>query len=116
MRDLIRKIKIDIIEGKYKAISAYKIPKDVELWYKCPNCGLKPLAWEFDNGRLTACGCGKNQYDHFSIQAESVMEYGKKNNFNFIGYDHDSLRKKWNNWVESEVNRQVKDGEVLIHS
>ena len=57
----LRDIKIDIIEGKYKCISAYTIPNDIEDWLNCTNCGLKPLTWEFNNGSSTACGCGKNE-------------------------------------------------------
>lgn len=26
-------------------------------WLPCPRCGLRPLVWEFDNGRVTAWGC-----------------------------------------------------------
>ena len=44
-KQLERDIKIDIISGKYKAISAYKIPNNSEDWLNCPNCGLKPLIW-----------------------------------------------------------------------
>ena len=44
-----RDIKLDIILGKYKAISAYKIPKDFNTWKKCRNCGLRPLTWCYDN-------------------------------------------------------------------
>ena len=32
MIETIRDIKISIVEGKYKCISAYTIPKDVEEW------------------------------------------------------------------------------------
>ena len=35
------------------------------MWLVCPNCNLKPLVWEFNNGRSTACGCGENEYNHF---------------------------------------------------
>jgi hypothetical protein len=49
--ELQRDIKLDLIAGKYKAISAYKIPKDIDMWLVCPNCNLKPLVWEFNNGR-----------------------------------------------------------------
>jgi len=98
-KEIIRDVKIDIILGKYKCISAYKIPDNFEKWNKCPDCGLYPLIWEFNNGSSTACGCGKNEYDHFSIYAESIMSYGKRNAFNFGGYDNDKLRKNWNHWT-----------------
>lgn len=48
MIQLERDIKLDIIAGKYKCIEAYKIPTDVDKWSNCPNCGLKPLIWEFN--------------------------------------------------------------------
>ena len=99
--EIERNIKIDIIEGKYKAISAYRIPKDVEKWRNCPNCGLIPLIWEFDNGRSTGCGCGENRYNHFSIWAESIMSHIKRNNGSVLEYDLDELRKNWNHWVET---------------
>lgn len=35
-------------------ISKSKIWDD---WLPCPRCGLRPLVWEFDNGRVTAWGC-----------------------------------------------------------
>jgi hypothetical protein len=66
-KQLERDIKIDIISGKYKAISAYKIPNNSEDWLNCPNCHLKPIVWEFNNGRSTACGCGENEYKNFSF-------------------------------------------------
>ena len=65
-----RDIKIDIINGKYKCISAYQIPDKIDEWLECPNCGLKPLVWEYNNGRSTGCGCGKNEYEHFSINSD----------------------------------------------
>lgn len=73
-KSTLRDIKIDIVNGKYKAISAYKIPDDFDQWLNCPNCGLKPLVWEFNNGRSTACGCGENEYRNFSIVSESIFE------------------------------------------
>lgn len=109
---IIRDIKIDIILDKYKCISAYKIPNDVEKWLKCPNCGLYPLTWEFNNGSSTGCGCGKNEYDKFSIYTESVISYGKRNNFNFTNYDSDKLRKNWNHWVLT--NEELEKREDLL--
>jgi len=72
-KSIIRDIKISIVEGKYKCISSYKIPNDPHEWEPCPNCELRPLVWEFDNGRSTACGCGESQYNHHSIWSESIM-------------------------------------------
>lgn len=41
---------------EYKCIDVYKKPENPMEWLPCPRCGLRPLAWEFDNGRFTACG------------------------------------------------------------
>jgi hypothetical protein len=96
-----RDIKIDIIQGKYKAISAYQIPKNPEDWLECPNCGLKPLVWEFNNGRSTACGCGENEYRHFSIWSESIMSFIKRNGGSALYFNSDDLRNNWNHWVKT---------------
>ena len=101
MIQLERDIKLDIIAGKYKCISAYKIPKNLYEWFRCPNCGLKPLIWEYNNGRSTGCGCGKDEYNHFSIWAESIMSYVTRNDGSALEYDSDELRKNWNHWVET---------------
>ena len=101
MIQLERDIKIDIIEGKYKCISAYKIPDKPEEWLDCPNCGLKPLVWEYNNGRSTGCGCGENEYNHFSIWAESIMSYVTRHGGSALEYDSFELRKNWNHWVET---------------
>ena len=58
---------------KYKCIDAYEEPENPMEWLPCPRCGLRPLVWEFDNGRATACGCGTDCYSHWSVQAESIM-------------------------------------------
>lgn len=42
---------------KYKCIDAYEKPENPMEWLPCPRCGLRPLVWEFDNGRVTAWGC-----------------------------------------------------------
>ena len=101
----IRDIKISIVEGKYKCISAYKIPDKIEDWLPCPNCGLVPLVWEFNNGRSTACGCGENEYRHHSIYSESIMSHVTRHGGSALEYDSDKLRKNWNHWV--------KTGEIL---
>ena len=112
MVDIIRDIKIDIIDGKYKAISAYNIPKDVEEWKNCPKCGLRPLVWEFNNGSSTACGCGENEYRHFSIWSESIMSYISRNNGSALGYDSYALKKNWNHWVE--FGDELEPRELLL--
>lgn len=88
-------------DWEYKCIDAYVKVKHPQKWKLCPNCGLIPKIWQFDNGRSTACGCGKNQYNHFSIHAESVMSVYTRNNSNMAEYDSDKLRKNWNHWVET---------------
>lgn len=84
----------------YNCIDAYK-PVAGE-WLECPNCKLKPMAWEFDNGRQTACGCWTNKYNQHHVYAESIMSVhirtdGKQMNL----YDSDGLRKNWNHWCET---------------
>jgi len=99
MISLNRDIKLDIISEKYKCISAYKIPSKPEDWLDCPNCGLKPLVWEFNNGSSTACGCGENEYDHFSIWTESIMSHIQRNNGSVLNYNSNKLMINWNYWV-----------------
>jgi len=79
----------------------YKIPNSKDEWLPCPNCGEKPVVWEYDNGRFTACGCGESVYDHFSIRAESVMSVYTRCDGNTSEYDCDGLRKNWNHWVKT---------------
>ena len=105
----LRDIKLDIILGKYKAISAYEIPKNIEDWLECPNCKLKPIVWEFNNGKSTACGCGENEYRNFSIYAESIMSWLDRNNGSALEYDSDKLRKNWNHWVETGEELETHD-------
>jgi hypothetical protein len=109
---LERNIKLDMIEGKYKCISAYKIPKNVEDWFDCPNCGLKPLVWEYNNGRSTGCGCGKNEYDHFSIHSESIMSHVTRNEGSALNYNSNKLMINWNYWVST--GRELEPREQLL--
>lgn len=85
---------------KHLCIDSYKAPDDIDDWEPCPTCGLRPRVWEFDNGRSTACGCGRNEYDHFSIHAESIMSVVKNSETggDATNYHHDDLRKNWNTW------------------
>lgn len=112
MIELKRDIKLDIIDGKYKAISAYKIPTDPSTWLDCPNCGLKPLVWEFNNGSSTACGCGENEYNHFSIWSESIMSHITRNGGSALEYDSNQLNKNWNYWVTTGI--EVDSREKLL--
>lgn len=86
MQSEIRNTKINIITGRYKASSANSIPNDIEEWYNCPKCDLKPLTWEFNNGRSTACGCD------FSIFAESIMSVVTANNGSALNYETSALK------------------------
>ena len=86
---------------KYKAIGAYKKVKDPQWWLRCKDCQLIPLVWEFNNGRSTACGCGKNEYVHHSIHAESIMSYVTRNDGSALGYNTSELRMNWNQWVKT---------------
>jgi hypothetical protein len=108
----LRDIKINILQNKYKAISAYQIPKDVDEWFHCPNCGLKPLVWEFNNGSSTACGCGENEYRHFSIWAESIMSYIKRNNGSALNYQSENLKVNWNHWCQT--GQELEPREALL--
>lgn len=89
------------INTKHICIGDYEFPKDKEEWLSCPNCGLVPKIWEFNNGRITACGCGKNEYVHFIIEAESIGEHCRNNNNNISNFDSDSLKNNWNHWVKT---------------
>lgn len=86
----------------YNAISDYIEVENPEEWLKCPVCGVKPLVWVYDNGRSTACKCGKNMYDHFSIYAESIMSFIVRNNGSTLNYDHYELMKNWNHWCKAK--------------
>ncbi len=97
---------MNISRWRYKATGAYKPVSNPEEWECCPNCGLKPLRWCYNNDDSTACGCGESQYDHFSIHAESAMSYAKRHNWSMRGYKDAELRNNWNHWV--------KTGEVLF--
>ena len=85
----------------YKTIGAYKFPDDVDEWLECPVCNVKPKIWVFDNGKSTGCGCGENEYRHFSIVAESIASYIKRNNGSLLGYKSDELKHNWNHWVKT---------------
>lgn len=94
--------------SQYKAISAYRFPDNWFNYLPCPNCGLRPLVWEFNNGRSTACGCGENEYKHFSIKAESIMSYISRNGGSALGFKQSNLMDNWNHWV--------KTGEILFET
>ena len=93
---------------EYKCIDVYKKPENPMEWLPCPRCGLRPLVWEFDNGRFTACGCGTDCYSHWSVRAESIMSVIKRsdNGKSAEAYDIDELKNNWNHWVRT--------GEILF--
>lgn len=97
-----------MIAEEYKCIDAYKKPENPMEWLPCPRCGLRPLVWEFDNGRATACGCGTDCYSHWSVQAENIMSVIKRsdNGKSAEAYDIDELKNNWNHWVRT--------GEILF--
>lgn len=97
-KSIERDVKLSIIFNKYKCTSAYIIPDNISEWINCPNCGLKPLVWEFDNGRSTGCGCGENEYNHFSINSESIMSIVSRNGGSSMEYDPKKLMINWNHW------------------
>ena len=93
----------------YNCISAYIDPENINEWYKCPRCHLKPKVWEFDNGRSTACGCWENTYDHFSIKAKPIMDVYREDNGSLINYDSDELKNNWNEYckkLKAETNQR----------
>lgn len=81
-------------------------PKDLDKWLECPNCGLKPKVWEFNNGRLTNCGCGRNEYDSFEIEAQNVGYYIRTTK-GFRGYEKDELLNNWNHWVRTGDKKKI---------
>lgn len=102
----------------YSCYDFYKPVKDPNAWLKCPICKLKPLIWEFDNGRQTACGCGMSPADHVIIYAASMNSiYNKDYNIVYAEsegstsarkkeYDPEELKNNWNHWCET--------GEILF--
>lgn len=53
----IEKYRLATEDERQKFIDAYEEPENPMEWLPCPRCGLRPLVWEFDNGRVTAWGC-----------------------------------------------------------
>jgi len=86
--------------GVYCLIDRYIFPDDTEEWLPCPNCGLKPKIWEYDNGRSTGCGCGEDMFDHFSVFAESIMSVYRRTN-GTKEYHTNDLKNNWNHWVKT---------------
>lgn len=87
------------VNTTYRLIDSYEEIKETG-WNNCPKCQSQPKVWSFDNGKFAACKCGENKYKHFSVQAESIMSYAKRNNGSLKNYDLDNLRKKWNEYCK----------------
>lgn len=86
---------------KFMSFNFYKKPEDEGGWLECPECGLKPRVWVFDNGRSAHCVCGENSYNHkYEVKAKPIMDFVRKTG-GFSGYDSDELRKNWNNLVKT---------------
>jgi len=88
----------------YYCTDVYKDTVGSSEWASCPCCNLQPKIWKFDNGMQTGCGCGNNDYDHFSVMAESIMSYLSRNDGSLIGFDGDLLRKNWNEYCATMIN------------
>jgi hypothetical protein len=99
----------DFRKKYYKCIPAYIKVKNPNQWSPCTKCCLIPLVWEFNNGRSTACGCGENEYQHFSIWSESIMSYVKRNGGSALDYDSDKLRKNWNHWCRTGIELEPRE-------
>ncbi len=93
-----------VFERWYRCTDAYEVLPDDSGWSECPCCNLKPNIWVFNNGRSTACGCGNDEYDHFSVHAESIMSVHTRNNGSTFEYDPDTLRKNWNEYCATMIN------------
>ena len=89
------------------AIDDFKYPsKGKGKWKACPRCDLKPKIWIYDNGRTTACGCWNSIYDHFSVEAESIMSVHRRTEGKRMDkYDTDELRKNWNKYCSLAGNK-----------
>ena len=86
---------------KYMSFDFYKEPENKESWLECPECGLTPKIWVFDNGEQAHCVCGENSYKHkHSVSAKPIGDYVRETG-GFTGYDGDNLRKIWNEYINN---------------
>lgn len=90
---------------EYKCIDVYKKPENPMEWLPCPRCGLRPLVWEFDNGRFTACGCGTDCYSHWSVRAESIMSVIKRSDNGKSAEVYDAIK----NYIHNELGLTKED-------
>lgn len=101
---------IDVYEQGIKFYDCgdyYKPVEKHEEWKVCPVCGIKPLVWEFDNGRYARCSCEN------AIRAESIISYDTRHEkklalenekFDYMTEFKDSLRDNWNAYCEENVD------------
>ena len=95
----LKKLELEDYRWKFMSFDFYKEPKDKDDWLVCPECGLTPRIWEFDNGRHAHCVCGDSQYKHkHEVSATPIMEYVKKTG-GFTGYKKEELKNNWNNYI-----------------
>lgn len=105
---------------EYKCIDVYKKPENPMEWLPCPRCGLRPLVWEFDNGRFTACGCGTDCYSHWSVRAESIMSVIKRSDIR--QYVERCIRNTYGNdnnlerWIKVMVENELQNRDFNIVS
>ena len=85
----------------YLCIDDYVEPRNKEDWKECPKCSLKPKVWLFNNGCSTACGCGENKYDHFSVRIESILSVYKRTGKTAEYKGEDGLKEKWNHYCNT---------------
>lgn len=90
-------------------IDAYKKPENENEWKECPRCKLKPLIWEFDNGRSTCCGCWEDRFRGFSVSAESIMSVLKRTGA-WKEYDENALMNNWNNYTQKGFKVNLPKG------
>ena len=84
---------------EYHGFDFYKEPENKEKWLSCPECGLTPRVWEFDNGRTAICVCGEDRYHHKHQVSATPINYYVRKSGGFAGYDRDKLRKNWNKYI-----------------
>jgi hypothetical protein len=94
-----KKYGYDDYRWEYMSFDFYEIPEEPEKWNPCPECGLRPKIYEFDNGRFAHCICGESRYKHkHEVSAKPIGDYVRETG-GFSGFDRDELRRNWNNYI-----------------